>query len=166
MVEDHLRLGKQPFPIGGSPPQSGIDRRRRTVSHSGAAVAATNDKHIILRTSWVYAPFGNNFVRTMLRLSKQRSKLTVVNDQIGCPTFAPDLALAIFEIAHKVLSKSSWDKDLAGITHICGPDEVSWYEFACKIMHFSQLKCGHSVEVEPIPSSAYPTAAVRPANSC
>jgi dTDP-4-dehydrorhamnose reductase len=128
------------------------------------AVAAANEEHIILRTSWVYAPFGNNFVRTMLRLSEQRSKLSVVNDQIGCPTFAPDLALAIFEIARKVLS-NSWNKELAGITHICGPDEVSWYQFACKIMHFTRLKRGHGVDVEAIPSTAYPTAAIRPANS-
>jgi dTDP-4-dehydrorhamnose reductase len=128
------------------------------------AIAAANGRHLILRTSWVYAPFGNNFVRTMLRLSKQRNTLTVVDDQIGCPTFAPDLARAILEIARKVLS-GSWASELGGVTHICGPDEVSWYQFACKIMHFSKLISGHAVEVEPIPSAAYPTAATRPANS-
>lgn len=128
------------------------------------AVAAANEQHIILRTSWIYAPFGSNFVRTMLRLSRQRDKLTVVDDQIGCPTFAPDLAFAIFEIARKV-SLDGWDKQLAGVTHICGPNEVSWCTFARKIMDASQLKCGHSVEVEPIRSADYPTTAARPANS-
>jgi dTDP-4-dehydrorhamnose reductase len=128
------------------------------------AVAAANNQHIILRTSWVYAPFGNNFVRTMLRLSRQRDKLRVVDDQMGCPTFAPDLAFAIFEIARKVLS-NGWNKNLAGITHICGPDEVSWCTFARKIMRASQLKSAHSVVVEAIRSTEYPTAAARPANS-
>jgi dTDP-4-dehydrorhamnose reductase len=128
------------------------------------AVAAANERHIILRTSWVYAPFGNNFVRTMLRLSKQRSKLAVVDDQIGCPTFASDLAFAIITIARTVLA-NSWDERLAGITHICGPDQVSWFAFARKIMHYSEKLAGHSVEVEAISTAAYPTAAVRPANS-
>jgi dTDP-4-dehydrorhamnose reductase len=128
------------------------------------SVAAANERHIILRTSWVYAPFGNNFVRTILRLSKERQKLTVVDDQIGCPTFAPDLAFAIVEIARKVLS-NHWDSRFGGITHICGADEVSWCEFARKIMRLSQKISGHSVEVEAIPTEAYPTAAVRPKNS-
>ena len=128
------------------------------------AVAAANQRHIILRTSWVYAPFGNNFVRTVLRLSRQTGKLRVVDDQIGCPTFAPDLAFAIIEIARKALS-NSWDERLAGITHICGPDQLSWVAFARKIMHYTEKMGGGAVEVEAIPTAAYPTAAVRPANS-
>jgi dTDP-4-dehydrorhamnose reductase len=128
------------------------------------SVAAANERHIILRTSWIYAPFGNNFVKTMLRLSKERKKLTVVDDQIGCPTFAPDLAFAIVEIARKMLSSNS-DKKLTGITHICGADEVSWYEFARKIMQLSKKISGHSIEVEAIPTEAYPTPALRPKNS-
>jgi dTDP-4-dehydrorhamnose reductase len=128
------------------------------------SVAVANERHIVLRTSWIYAPFGNNFVRTMLRLSKERDKLTVVDDQIGCPTFAPDLAFAIVEIARKVLS-NHWDKRFAGITHICGPDEVSWFAFARKIMQLSKEISGHSVEVEAIPTTSYPTAALRPKNS-
>jgi dTDP-4-dehydrorhamnose reductase len=128
------------------------------------SVAVANERHIVLRTSWIYAPFGNNFVRTMLRLSRERDKLTVVDDQIGCPTFAPDLAFAIVEIARKVLS-NHWDKRFAGITHICGPDEVSWFAFARKIMQLSKEISGHSVEVEAIPTTSYPTAALRPKNS-
>jgi dTDP-4-dehydrorhamnose reductase len=128
------------------------------------AVASANERHIVLRTSWLYSPFGNNFVRTMLRLSRQRSKLAVVDDQIGCPTFAPDVALAILEVASKALS-NTWNKELAGITHICGPDEVSWHEFARKIMQITRSKFGRGADVEAIKSVAYPTAAVRPANS-
>ncbi|MGA2996074.1 dTDP-4-dehydrorhamnose reductase [Bradyrhizobium sp.] len=128
------------------------------------AVATANERHIILRTSWVYAPFGNNFVRTMLRLSRERDKLSVVDDQVGCPTSAPDLAFAILEIARKALS-NGWNEKMAGTTHICGPDEVSWCAFARKIMDVSRLKCGHSVEVEAIRSADHPTRAARPANS-
>ena len=128
------------------------------------AVAAANDRQIILRTSWVYAPFGNNFVRTMLRLSADRDRLTVVDDQVGCPTFAPDIAVAIVTIARKI-GYSGWNEQLAGVTHLAGPDEVTWCGFARRIMRTSEKRGGRIVPVEAISSAAYPTAAVRPANS-
>ena len=128
------------------------------------AVAAANDRHIILRTSWVFAPFGNNFVRTMLRLSADRDRLTVVDDQVGCPTYAPDIAAAIMTIGRQIGS-SSWQERFAGVTHLAGPDEVSWYDFACKIVRLSETRKARSVTVEAISTAAYPTAAHRPANS-
>lgn len=128
------------------------------------AVAAANDRHIILRTSWVYAPFGNNFVRAMLRLSADRDRLTVVDDQIGCPTFAPDIAVAIVTIARKMTS-SGWQEQLTGVTHLAGPDELTWCDFARLIMHVRKKKGGRSVAVDAISTAAYPTAAARPANS-
>jgi dTDP-4-dehydrorhamnose reductase len=161
---DYVFDGKKSKPYVETDPVAPLGVYGQSKLAGELAVAAANKQHIILRTSWVYAPFGNNFVRTMLRLSRQRDKLSVVDDQIGCPTFAPDLAFAIFEIACKALS-NDWDKNLAGTTHICGPDEVSWCAFARKIMQVSQLKCGHSVEVEAIRSADYPTTAARPANS-
>jgi dTDP-4-dehydrorhamnose reductase len=128
------------------------------------AVAAANNRHIILRTSWVYAPFGNNFVRAMLRLSANRDRLAVVDDQVGCPTFAPDIAVAIVTIAHKIAS-SGWQERLTGVTHLAGPDEVTWCDFARLIMHVSEKKGRRSVPVDAISTAAYPTAAARPANS-
>ncbi len=161
---DYVFDGKKSEPYVETDPTAPLGVYGRSKLAGEGAVAAANERHIILRTAWVYAPFGNNFVRTILRLSKQRDRLSVVDDQIGCPTFAPDLAFAIFEIARKALS-NGWDKKLAGITHICGPDAVSWYTFARKIMHVSQTKYGHSVEVDAIRSADYRTTAARPANS-
>lgn len=128
------------------------------------AVAAANDRHSILRTSWVYAPFGNNFVRTMLRLSAERDRLTVVDDQVGCPTYAPDIAAAIMTIARQI-GISGWQTQFAGVTHLAGPDEVTWYEFARKIMSLCEKQSGRHVAVDAISTAEYPAAAYRPANS-
>ncbi len=128
------------------------------------AVAEANDHHIILRTSWVYAPFGNNFVRTIMRLSTDHDRLQVVDDQIGCPTFAPDIACAILTIARKI-GHSGWNRDFAGVTHLAGPDETTWCDFARRIMHVLEQKGERSAAVEGIASTAYPTASIRPANS-
>jgi dTDP-4-dehydrorhamnose reductase len=126
------------------------------------AVANANPRHVILRTSWVYAPFGNNFVRTMLRLAGERDRLRVVNDQTGCPTYAPDIAVAIISIASKLLE---WRQEYAGVTHLAGPDAITWYEFAREIFRESSKRGGPTPAVEPITSADYPTPALRPANS-
>lgn len=128
------------------------------------AVAAANPRHVILRTSWVYAPFGNNFVRSMLRLAGQRDRLRIVDDQIGCPTYAPEIAAATLAIAAKVAG-SRWRDAAAGVTHLAGPDAISWCGFARLIMEGSASRQGPSVPIDAIPSSDYPTPAMRPANS-
>jgi dTDP-4-dehydrorhamnose reductase len=128
------------------------------------AVAAACEQHIILRTSWVYAPFGTNFVRTMMRLGNERDRLRVVNDQVGCPSYAPDIARAIISIARSIQS-NGWRQELAGVTHLAGPDEITWFTFADEIMRLVKARGGHSATIEPISTSDYPTAAARPANS-
>ncbi|MGY3494950.1 dTDP-4-dehydrorhamnose reductase [Bradyrhizobium sp. USDA 4502] len=127
-------------------------------------VAEVNPKHIVLRTSWVYSPFGNNFVRTMLRLSEQRDRLRVVDDQVGCPTYAPDIARAIISIGRQVTG-SSWNSKFSGVTHVAGPDAMSWRAFAQQIVRGAAKRGGRSVPVDSIATSDYPTAALRPANS-
>jgi dTDP-4-dehydrorhamnose reductase len=129
-----------------------------------SAVTAANDRHIILRTSWVFAPFGNNFVRTMLRLASERDRLRVVDDQIGCPTYAPDIANAIMTIVQTV-GCSGWRSDFAGITHLAGPDDVTWCAFAREIMRLVKAKGGRASEVDAISTAEFPTAAARPPNS-
>lgn len=110
-----------------------------------------NPKAIIIRTSWVYSSFGNNFVKTMSRLMQERDSLNVVNDQIGSPTYAADLAQAIMTI----LTHSNWQ---AGIYNFSNEGEISWYEFALAIKEIGDFDC----EISGIPSSAYLTPAKRP----
>jgi dTDP-4-dehydrorhamnose reductase len=128
-------------------------------------VADANHRHIILRTSWVYAPFGGNFVRTVLRLASDRTKLSVVDDQIGCPTYALDIADATLAIARKI-TFSGWQAQFSGVTHLAGPDEVTWCTFARQIMSTAEKMGVISVPVDAITTASYPTAAARPANSC
>ena len=106
---------------------------------------------IIIRTSWVYSQFGNNFVKTMMRLMSERNEINVVNDQIGSPTYAADLAKAILDI----IASGKWE---SGIYHYSNEGKISWYEFALAI----KKMIGSSCKVHPIPTSAYPTPAKRP----
>jgi dTDP-4-dehydrorhamnose reductase len=129
------------------------------------AVAAANPRHIVLRTSWVYAPFGGNFLRTMLRLAAHNGRLRVVDDQRGCPTYAPDIAEAIIAMARN-LAVSGWHSKFEGVTHLCGPDAVTRCAFARAIIEEAAARGGRSVAVDPISTLQYPAAAARPANAC
>ncbi len=113
-----------------------------------------NPASIIIRTSWVYSSFGNNFVKTMLRLMKERESLNVVNDQQGCPTYASDLAKTIMDII-------SGTKVHPGIYNFSNHGITTWYQFAVAIKELSKSNCA----VNPIPTSQYPTPAKRPAYS-
>lgn len=113
-----------------------------------------NPDSIIIRTSWVYSEFGNNFVKTMSRLMQERDSLNVVNDQIGSPTYAADLAKAIMVI----IMHSDW---YPGIYNFSNEGEISWYEFALSIKEIG----GYTCDITGIPSASYPTPAKRPAYS-
>ena len=106
---------------------------------------------LIIRTSWVYSEFGNNFVRTMIRLMKERPSINVVSDQVGSPTYAADLASAILHI----LTAPSF---IPGLYHYSNEGRISWYEFALAIRDL----IGSTCEVHPIPTAQYPTPAKRP----
>jgi len=115
-----------------------------------------NPAAIIIRTSWVYSSYGNNFVKTMLRLMKERESINVVSDQIGSPTYAKDLAKAVIEIILKLSSDNS--HLLSNLYHYSNDAVISWYDFAEAIQQFAGLPCA----VNPIPSAQYPTPAKRP----
>jgi len=118
-----------------------------------------NPSAIVIRTSWVYSSYGNNFVKTMLRLMNERDSLNVVNDQFGSPTYAADLAKAIMDIvSYSVMNP---EKQIGGIYNYSNEGIINWYEFAVAIKELSGSKC----VIHPIPTSAYPTAAKRPAYS-
>ncbi|EAQ47950.1 dTDP-4-dehydrorhamnose reductase [Leeuwenhoekiella blandensis] len=118
------------------------------------AALASNPEVLIIRTAWVYSVFGNNFVKTMLRLMQERDSLNIVKDQIGSPTYAADLAQAIL----KILASAHWE---SGIYHYSNAGRISWYEFAQAIKEVAGLAC----DLDGIPTSAYPTPAKRPAYS-
>lgn len=127
------------------------------------AVTAAHDDVAILRTAWVYSPFGANFVKTMLRLAGERDQLRVVADQIGNPTSALDIADAVLSVAENLVSNE--DPALRGIFHMTAAGEASWAEFASAVFEFSEQAGGPTAGVESITSAAYPTPAVRPSNS-
>lgn len=122
------------------------------------AIQSTWEKHFIIRTSWVYSEFGNNFMKTMLRLASERESLSVVKDQIGTPTYAVDLANALINIiSHAELVEAS----IFGIYNFSNEGQCSWYEFAKEIFIRKEIK----IDLKPIPTSAYPTPAKRPGYS-
>ncbi|MBT3198091.1 MAG: dTDP-4-dehydrorhamnose reductase, partial [Gammaproteobacteria bacterium] len=120
--------------------------------------------HLILRTSWVFSPHGNNFVKTILRVAAERSELRVVDDQRGAPTSAAGIAGALLQIAEQLQTEGEtrW-----GTYHFSGNPYVTWYDFALEIVRLGQVAgiIDHEVNIHPIPSSEYPTPVTRPSNS-
>ncbi|MEO6456373.1 MAG: dTDP-4-dehydrorhamnose reductase [Ginsengibacter sp.] len=112
-----------------------------------------NTSVLIIRTSWVYSSFGSNFVKTMVRLLKEKESINVVNDQFGSPTYAADIAKVIMKIIDH--SKTNW---IPGIVNYCSEGITNWYEFALAIKDIIKSNC----IVNPVPSSEYKTRAARP----
>lgn len=126
------------------------------------AVREICPRHLILRTSWVYSPWGHNFVRTMLRLAKDMDEINVVADQIGSPTYAPHLAQAILDLAWQA---GQVGDEVWGTYHVSGAGHVSWADFAREIFRISKELGGPFATVHDITTSDYPTPVQRPANS-
>lgn len=124
----------------------------RTKLEGEQRVLAENPDSVIVRTSWLYSAFGNNFVKTMLRLGREREGLKVVSDQVGTPTYAADLANTLLRIIEKS------DQIVPGIYHYSNEGVASWYDFALAIFELSGIKC----KVQPVESHEFPTPAKRP----
>lgn len=128
-----------------------------------AAIASRLDRHVILRTSWVYSATGQNFVKTMLRLGAERERLGIVDDQHGSPTAAADIAAATITVCAALASGKT---DGYGVFHFCGGGTTSWHGFACEIFRMAGARGVKTPRlVEPIATEAYPTPAARPRNS-
>jgi dTDP-4-dehydrorhamnose reductase len=127
------------------------------------AVRAANPRHVILRTSWVHGPHGTNFVRTMLRLARERPELRVVDDQTGSPTYAPHLAAAILAVARAVVARGA--EAPFGTYHLAGSGATTWCGLAREAMAVSARLGGPSVPVHAITTADYPTPAERPRSS-
>jgi dTDP-4-dehydrorhamnose reductase len=126
------------------------------------AVRASGADHLILRTAWVYSPFGRNFVRTMLGLAQTRDEVRVVADQIGNPTSALDISDAILGVLARVRDGDPWQ---GGTYHFAGTGETSWAGFAEGVFEASRALGGPGARVVPIASAEFPTKASRPRNS-
>lgn len=126
---------------------------------AGEKVLADNKRAMIIRTSWLYSSYGSNFVKTILRVSSEKQEISIVNDQIGTPCYAHDLADAILAILHKINRQEVLFT--SGIYHYSNSGIISWYEFGEEIVKHS----GNNCRVVPIPSSAFNSVAKRPAYS-
>lgn len=132
----------------------------QTKLHGEKAIQETFDTYFIIRTSWVYSQFGNNFMKTMLRLASERDTLSVVNDQIGTPTNAVDLAECLVKIiqTNNQLPKLRETTNNFGIYNFSNEAQCSWYDFAKKIFEVNNI----TINLQPIPTTSFPTPAKRP----
>ncbi|RRO06017.1 dTDP-4-dehydrorhamnose reductase [Pectobacterium aquaticum] len=153
---DYVFDGNSTEPYSENSPTNPLSVYGKTKLRGEQAVTKASPEAIIVRTAWVFSEYGNNFVKTMLKLGKERDKLSIVGDQRGCPTYAGDLAQAVIHLLEK--------KAEGGIYHYCGDKEVSWCEFANTIFDIAMKKMiiDRIPTVIPITTEQYPTPAHRP----
>lgn len=154
---DYVFDGSGTTPRSEGDPTAPLGVYGETKLQGEQAVAAEGGKWAVMRTSWVFSSHGNNFVKTMLRLGKERDQLNIVADQVGGPTPARDIAVTLLEMARKMTSGD----DIGGIYHYAGGPSVSWADFAREIFSQAGIDC----VVHDIATDDYPTPARRPANS-
>ncbi|SDE60021.1 dTDP-4-dehydrorhamnose reductase [Ruegeria marina] len=154
---DYVFDGRGTAPWRPQDPAGPVNAYGRSKLAGEQAVRAAGGPHVILRTSWVVSAHGSNFVKTMLRLGRERDRLSIVADQLGGPTPARALAAACLEIARQLAA----DPGKSGTYHFAGAPDVSWADFARETFAQAGIAC----EVADIPGSAYPTPARRPLNS-
>ncbi len=151
------------FDGAGTKPHGPADRMAplnvygRSKAEGEDGVRAAGGRHVVLRTSWVFSEHGKNFVKTMLQLAATRDHLTIVDDQIGGPTAAHDIADTLMHMARQMVG----EKTNGGTYHLSGTPDASWADFAREIFR----QAGHDVRVSPIATADYPTPAQRPLNS-
>jgi dTDP-4-dehydrorhamnose reductase len=158
---DYVFDGTKQGPYVEGDPVAPINSYGRSKAAGERAVRASTPLHLILRTSWIYGEFGQNFLKTILRLAATRDELRVVADQRGCPTSTPDLARAILALAPQLLGG---DK-IWGTYHFAGSGVTTWHEFASRIVAAQAPLTGRAPRVTAITTAEFPTPARRPANS-
>ncbi|HET6769945.1 MAG TPA: dTDP-4-dehydrorhamnose reductase [Chitinophagaceae bacterium] len=156
---DYVFNGEGTYPYTENFPTDPINVYGASKLEGETEATQLNPESIIIRTSWVYSSFGKNFVKTMMRLMNEKDEVKVVNDQVGSPTYAADIAEVILKIIADSQSQiSGWKPGLYNFTN---EGILSWYDFALAIKEITGSPC----DVRPIPTSAYPTPAKRPAYS-
>ncbi|MFG1418159.1 dTDP-4-dehydrorhamnose reductase [Xanthobacter sp. V0B-10] len=158
---DYVFDGTKAAPYVEQDPVAPIGVYGRTKAAGESAVRSAAERHIIVRTSWVYGAHGHNFLKTVLRLARERDRLTIVADQHGCPTATRDLAEALLTAAEAAAAGDArW-----GTYHFAGDGATTWHGFAAEIVRAAGPRLGRTPEVAPITTADYPTPAQRPANS-
>lgn len=155
---DYVFDGAKAGPYSEGDAKAPLNVYGRSKSEGEDAILASGASAVVLRTSWVFAAHGNNFLRTMLNLAETRDEVRVVGDQVGRPTWARDLAQACLTVSLRALDR---DPAARGLYHFAGAGDASWADFAEAIF----AEAAKATRVEHIPSSEYPTPARRPANS-
>lgn len=163
---DYVFDGNNSNPKKESDPTAPLNVYGKTKRDGEELIATSGCHHLIFRTSWVYGAYGNNFIRTMLRLGRERDSLKVVNDQIGAPTGAELLADVTAHTVRAALQRP----EVSGLYHIAADGHTSWYAYARLIFEQAQ-ESGFELKMKPdqlisIPSNEFPSAAKRPLNSC
>jgi dTDP-4-dehydrorhamnose reductase len=158
---DYVFDGRKEGAYRESDPVCPISVYGRTKAAGEDAVRRILDRHVILRTAWVYGEFGQNFLKIILRLAETRDELRIVADQEGSPTSTAELAEAILNVASAFLH----DRTLAGTYHFTAAGVTTWHGFASRIVEIAAPLTGRNPRVIPIGTADYPTAAKRPANS-
>jgi len=151
---DYVFDGNGEYPYLPDHPTSPVNYYGQSKLQGEQAAMEANNASIIIRTAWVYSAYGNNFVKTMLRLMNERPSIGVVSDQFGAPTYARDLAIAIMDIIEKGAGHY-------GIYHFSNEGKITWWDFAVAIKEIAGLNC----QVNPISTADFPTPAKRPAYS-
>ena len=159
---DYVFDGTASEPYGEADPTAPLGVYGATKRDGETAVADANPRHVIVRTAWVYSPFGANFVKTMLRLAGDRDEVRVVADQLGAPSYAIDIADGLLAVAQNLQAPA--DRSF-GVFHMTGSGEAVWADLAEAVFAASAALGGPAARVVRIPTSDYPTPAARPANS-
>ena len=161
---DYVFDGSNSRPYVETDPTCPLGAYGRSKLAGEQAVQRMTDNQVILRLAWVYSPFGKNFLKTMLRLAETRSEISVVDDQVGNPTSAFDIADGILTVASNLITDNN--AHLRGTFHMTASGEASWAGFAEEIFMQSKKREGPAAMVHRISSREYPTSASRPTNSC
>ena len=161
---DYVFDGALGRPYREEDPTAPVSAYGRSKLAGEQGVAEANSRHVIARTAWVYSPFGQNFLKTMLRLGLTRSEISVVADQWGAPTSALDLADGLIAMARRIAAEPE-NESLYGVFHMTGSDYTTWAGFAAAIFEQAAALGRPPIKVIPISTAQYPTPAARPANS-
>ncbi len=158
---DYVFDGKATIPYNETHPTNPISVYGKSKLLGEKRAVAKDKDAVILRTAWVYSEYGHNFVKTMLRLAGKKTSLKIVNDQIGSPTYAHDLAEGIFQVIRSYWSGDSSKDSVAGIYNFTNSGTTSWHGLASKIFEYSDI----DIQTEAIPTIMFPTPAARPSYS-